>query len=193
MKTIPSFEGLRIVIERGTCRLALTAGVCLIMAVSAFADSKLISSGSPVRYLVPSDGSLGGTWRAPSFNDASWNRGTNGLGYEMTPGAFNASVIADSQFEFSAGGHQGENSWINGYYDKTGDDDGTYQATDFQPFPRADGPWSPTNFWAGSAWAWFNGNPPWDTIGAIDVHPNGINNGVEHWVIRRWVSTTTGA
>ena len=59
------------------------------------------------------------------------------------------------------------------------DADGTYSADDFQPFPRSNGAFAADNFWNGGAWAWFNGNPPWDTIGATDVHPNGINNAVE--------------
>src|SRR6185436_16617482 len=143
---------------------------------------------------VPTSGSLGGTWRNTSFNDSSWIHGSNGVGYEVTPGVFNASVIADSQGEWSTTGRPGENSWINGYYDMANDPDATYQATDFQPFPRSDGPYGPDNFWNGGSWDWFNGDPPWDTIGATDVHPNGVNQPQgEHWVIRRWVSTTSGA
>lgn len=169
----------------------LTAA-CTLIAASAIADTKLITDGAPLRYLVPRDGSLGGTWRGPGFNDSSWTAGQSGIGYEVNPGAYNASVIADSQGDFSTTGMQGANSWINGYYDKTADPDGTYQATDFQPFPRSSGPWGPDNFWAGGGWEWFNGDPPWDAIYAADVHPNGENNGVEHWVIRRWHSTVNG-
>jgi len=168
------------------------AAACTLIAVSAIADTKLVTDGSPLRYLVPRDGSLGGTWRNAGFNDSSWTAGQNGVGYEVDPGAYNASVIADSQGDFSTAGLQGANSWINGYYDKSADPDATYQATDFQPFPRADGPWSETNFWAGGGWEWFNGDPPWDALYAADVHPNGENNGVEHWVIRRWHSTVNG-
>jgi hypothetical protein len=168
------------------------AAAGVMVAASATADTKLVTDGSPARILVPADGNLGGTWRAPSFNDSSWIRGSNGVGYEVVPGAYNANVIADSRAEWSAAGRQGENHWINGYYDKTGDLDATYQATDFQPFPRSEGPFGPDNFWTGGAWDWFAGDPPWDTIGAIDVHPNGINNAVEHWVIRRWSSTAAG-
>ena len=172
----------------------LLIATCSLIAASALADTKLISNGSPARVLVPTDGSLGGTWRGVSFNDSSWIHGSNGVGYEVNPGAFNASVIADSQGEWSTSGRQGENSWINGYYDFASDPDTTYQATDFQPFPRSDGPYGSDNFWNGGSWDWFNGDPPWDTIGATDVHPNGVNQPQgEHWVIRRWVSTTSGA
>ena len=171
----------------------LSAAACTLMALSASADTKLVTDGAPLRYLVPRDGSLGGTWRAPGFNDSTWTAGQNGIGYEVNPGAYNASVIADSQGDFSTAGLQGANSWLNGYYNLSLDPDATYQANDFQPFPRSDGPWGPDNFWAGGGWEWFNGDPPWDSIYAADVHPNGINNGEEHWVIRRWHSTEAGA
>jgi hypothetical protein len=179
--------------QRSTSLILATA-TCAFLAASAFADTKLVTDGAPARILVPSDGNLGGTWRGTSFNDSSWMQGQNGVGYEVTPGAYNASVIADSRAEWSAGGWQGENSWINGYYDEAIDLDLTYQMSDFQPFPRSDGPFGPDNFWTGSAWDWFAGNPPWDTIGSVDVHPNGSNQpqGV-HWVIRRWSSTASGA
>ena len=67
-----------------------------------------------------------------------------------------------------------------------------FQANDFQPFPRSDGPWSPTNFWNGGAWDWHPDNVPWD-IGQAFIHPNGVNSGgMEHWSIRRWRSTVSG-
>src|SRR5437899_2083623 len=147
MKTTPSaLAGLRVLNQNPRFRLVLTAA-CALIAACALGDTKLITQGSRVRILVPSDGSLGTTWHAPSFDDSSWTAGNNGVGYEVTPGAFAATVIADSQAEFSTAGQQGANSWINGYYDKSNDPDGTYQATDFQPFPRGDGPWSAINFW----------------------------------------------
>ena len=63
----------------------------------------------------------------------------------------------------------------------------------FIPFLRNDGPPSPGNFWTGTLWDWFNGNPPWDEIGQTGLHPNGTNStGGEHWVIRRWVSQVSG-
>ncbi len=192
MNAIPVLSVCSRNLARRALQLSLIAGFCLA-AVGLFADTKLISNGSPARILVPADGSLGGTWRNRSFDDSSWLAGQNGVGYEVNPGAFTATVIADSQAEWSTAGRQGENSWINGYYDLANDTDGTYQETDFQPFPRSEGPFGPDNFWDGSAWDWFSGNPPWDFIAAADVHPNGVNQpqGI-HWVIRRWVSTTSG-
>jgi hypothetical protein len=168
------------------------SAACILMAASAFADTKLVTDGAPLRYLVPSNGDLGGTWRGAGFNDSSWQTGVNGIGYEVNPGSYSANVIADSQAEFSTLGRHGANGWVNGYYNLTGDSDATYQVTDFQPFPRSDGPHAADNFWNGGAWDWFNGNPPWDEIGAAAVHPNGINYSEEHWVIRRWHSTVAG-
>lgn len=171
----------------------MTAAACLLLAGSAVAETQLITTGSPVRFLVPTDGSLGGTWRSPSFNDSSWTPGQNGVGYEVTPGVYSARVIADSQSEWSSSGRQGENHWVNGYYNLTADADATYQQNDFQPFPRSEGPWSPLNFWDGGSWNWNPDFVPWDSIGQSAVHPNGINNGEEHWVIRRWHSTVNEA
>jgi hypothetical protein len=178
--------------------LAVTAGllssaVCAGLFVSpARAATSLVSIGSPVRILVPTDDSLGSNWRNTTFNDATWLAGTNGVGYETGPGGYTGRILADSQGDWSGAGVQGEDRWINGYYNKSQDADGIYQANNFQPFPRSDGPWSPINFWDGGSWNWNPDNVPWDTIGRVDVHPNGINNGDEHWVIRRWVSTYSG-
>ncbi|MCA9198829.1 MAG: lamin tail domain-containing protein, partial [Planctomycetales bacterium] len=38
----------------------------------------------PLKYLVPSDNSLGNSWTAPDFNDASWSDGTTGIGLETS-------------------------------------------------------------------------------------------------------------
>src|SRR5262245_28502215 len=78
----------------------LTAA-CTLITASTLADTKLITTGSPLKYYVPTNDSLGGAWRSPSFSDSSWASGQNGIGYEVEPGTFNASVIADSQGDFS--------------------------------------------------------------------------------------------
>jgi Big-like domain-containing protein/HYR domain-containing protein len=168
------------------------SAACTLIAASALADTKLITDGSALRYLVPTNPNLGDTWRGRVFNDASWTAGQNGIGYEVNPGSYNAAVIADSRAEFSTLGQQGESAWINGYYNQTLDPDGTYQATDFQPFPRSEGAQSAQNFWDGSGWNWFNADPPWTEIYSTAVHPNGVNYAEEHWAIRRWVSTVNG-
>src|SRR5688572_7285926 len=46
--------------------LFLTAA-CTLITANLPADTKLVTDGAPLRYLVPTDGSLGGTWRDPGF------------------------------------------------------------------------------------------------------------------------------
>jgi len=99
-------------------------------------------------------------------------------------------TVANSVSDFSD--TQGSNNWLYGYYNKTTDGDATYQASNFVAFPRAAGAWGVANYWTGTMWDWFNGNPPWTEISATGGHPNGSNNGNEHWAIRRWVSEVAG-
>jgi hypothetical protein len=101
-------------------------------------------------------------------------------------------VVADSVADWSTRGTQGEHNWFYGYYNKSADPDRTYQAGDFQAFPRDNGPPSASNFWDQEEWDWFSGNPPFDRIGQYWMMPNGTNSGAEHWVIRRWVSEISG-
>jgi hypothetical protein len=103
------------------------------------------------------------------------------------------SPVADSRNDWSTTGTQGHRGWTYGYYDKTADGSPGYQTSDFTAFPRlANAAFGSGNFWTGSAWDWFAGNPPWDFIGLIGSHPNGTNNAAEHWVIRRWTATVPG-
>ena len=102
------------------------------------------------------------------------------------------TVVADSIADWSFSGTQGEKNWYYGFYNRTTDAGGVYATNDFTLFPRAGGAWSANNYWDGSQYDWFNGNPPWDQIAQTACHPNGINNGAEHWVIRRWVSEVSG-
>jgi len=48
------------------------------------ATTSYVTSTSSLKYFVPTNNSLGLSWTAPGFNDASWSSGTNGLGYEST-------------------------------------------------------------------------------------------------------------
>ena len=100
--------------------------------------------------------------------------------------------VADSISDWSNSGTQGEKNWSYGYYNKTADGFPGYQATNFTVFPRDDGPFGDANFWTGQEWDWTLNGPPWDQIGQIFERPNGINNGAEHWVIRRWLSKVSG-
>ncbi|HON08973.1 MAG TPA: hypothetical protein PLW02_12825, partial [Verrucomicrobiota bacterium] len=98
--------------------------------------------------------------------------------------------IADSVAEYS--GTQGLNNWFYGYYNKSVDTNQTYEPQDFVQFPSSQGAYSSANFWTGSLWDWYNGNPPWTTLDSQGGHPNGSNNGNIHWAVRRWVSDTPG-
>ena len=102
------------------------------------------------------------------------------------------SVIADTIADWSLSGTQGERNWFYGYYNKTADLFSGYQTTNFTAFPRDDGPPGEANFWTGFDWDWTQTGPPLDQIGQIFSHPNGANNGAEHWVIRRWISKVSG-
>jgi hypothetical protein len=134
---------------------------------------------------------LGDSWTDSGFDDSTWTSAATGIGYASDTGETAAPVlIADSVADFS--GEQGLNNWFYGYYNKTRDLNGKYAASEFVQFARDQGPFGSANFWTGKDWDWFNGNPPWDEIGPTFMHPNGINNGEEHWAIRRWMNTFNG-
>src|SRR5213082_1610838 len=42
----------------------------------------LVTTNAPVQVLIPIDDSLGARWTLPDFDDSSWLRGTNGVGYD---------------------------------------------------------------------------------------------------------------
>lgn len=100
-----------------------------------------------------------------------------------------ADIVADSAAEFSE--NQGQDGWVNGYYDLGNDSDGTYSTDDFQIFEGPD--W----IWNGSKWDEANAdadNVPWTEIGPEAGHPNGPNSGgLTHYAVRRWVSDVSGS
>jgi hypothetical protein len=102
------------------------------------------------------------------------------------------AVVADSAADWSRTGTQGEKNWHYGYFRGGVELPPIYRATNFVAFPRASGPHSTNNFWDGAAWDWWNGDPPFDEIGQVVMHPNGYNNNDIHWVIRRWISEVSG-
>jgi hypothetical protein len=108
--------------------------------------------------------------------------------------AAGAAVVADTVADWSVSGTQGEKNWSYGYFNAT--TGGAYATAKFTPFPSAAGPYSSVNFWNGEAWKWFQGDPPFDTIGQIESRPNvfttGGTNAHQHWVIRRWLSEVSG-
>lgn len=98
-----------------------------------------------------------------------------------------AEVIADSREEFSS--QQGQNGWYGGYRNVTLDGKTIdYDAeADFIAFDDS--------LWMGSAWDLDlgAGGAPWTILAQETLHPNGNNNGEEHWTIRRWMATELSA
>ena len=94
-----------------------------------------------------------------------------------------AEVVADSSADFNRDGEQGAGGWSYGYRLVEDDDDReNYDPTEsFILFDEDDG-W----LWTGAKWDWGGGNVPWTEVSASGGHPNGTNNGAEHWVVRRW-------
>lgn len=50
--------------------------------------NQISSPSATARYFVPQNNTLGTTWTAPNFDDASWQLGTAGLGYQQTVPGF---------------------------------------------------------------------------------------------------------
>ena len=110
-----------------------------------------------------------------------------------------AIVIADSVAEFS--GVQGQSNWFYGYWDRTLDADGVFDASaDFQLMSQyIAGP--SINFGSQAdthAPAWFvQDGSYWTALWRDGGHPNGTNGNhgrlpFEHWTTRRWVSEVSG-
>ncbi|MGK0187298.1 MAG: hypothetical protein ACI9R3_003085 [Verrucomicrobiales bacterium] len=105
-------------------------------------------------------------------------------------------VIANSSADYS--GVQGQDGWFFGYRNYTLDGEMTdYNPTDdFIAFTggsdNADEWDGEDQQWAGTQWDLETAaSGPWTALGAEGAHPNGENNGEEHWAIRRWVSDVT--
>lgn len=102
-----------------------------------------------------------------------------------------ADTIADSIAEFS--GVQGQNGWFNGYRIYLDGEPADYDpVTGFTAYPGGTdaGTWDGfSQTWTGSVWDLNTAEAaPWTSQGAQSLHPNGSNNGEEHWNIRRWVA-----
>ena len=123
-----------------------------------------MNTNSPSRVLVTSIAALLAAASVPSL-------------FADTVTVNNSETIASSVYEFS--NEQGFHGWTYGYYNLTADGDATYQTTDFIPLPVS-----------GAGYA-LGGNPPWTSIAdGLSGHPNGSNNGAEHWAIRRYTVGT---
>jgi len=101
-------------------------------------------------------------------------------------------VIADTIRDFS--GVQGQDGMYYGYRNYTLDGGGESFDPDlgFIPFlgGAGQGGWVfGVQEWTGGAWDLQTAaQGPWTYMASVDVHPNGTNNGEEHWVTRRWVA-----
>ena len=118
----------------------------------------------------------------PEGIDGTRADGSDGSAYRLTITDNPPPIppLADSFDDWSTTGTQGEKNWFNGYYNRSEDADGDYQAEDFIAFSAAQ--------WNGSGYA-LGGNPPWTNLGQGDTHPNSTTNGAEHWTIRRFVAS----
>ena len=107
-----------------------------------------------------------------------------------------SAVVADSYSDWSDSGVQGVGGWSYGFWVRTNTST-AYAASFFTPFPSGTGPQSSANFWEGAQWKWFNGDPPFDTLGQILCRPSQSSgdspDALQHWVIRRWVSEISGS
>ena len=154
----------------------------------------LISNNALAQVWVPKDDALGTAWTGLDFDDSSWLTAQTGLGFETdgrTP--FLPATVANSTNQFS--GTQGQDGWFYGYWDRKNDADGVYAPAEFLAFPNDGGAFSVNNFWTGSAWDWFGGNPPFTELTRTSgqpTAPNGNPASADHWVIRRYVSTQAG-
>ena len=155
-----------------------------------FAQNALLNSASYTVTVPVNIGSRIDFALDPKTNDFCDGAGFTAVLETSNPGDI---VIANSVTDWSTTGTQGENNWTYGYYNRTADAGGVYAAGDFIPFPRSNAAFGTGNYWTGTIWDFPAGNPPWGEIGQTGMHPNGINNGAEHWMIRRWASEVSGA
>jgi hypothetical protein len=109
-------------------------------------------------------------------------------------------MVADSVSGFS--GKQGANGWSYGYWDRTADTDTGYgQTTDFQLLRHfgsdpINGLSSRSDFTTGKLWILQDGLY-YTALWAEGASANGTTKlarqaKVEHWAVRRWVSTVNG-
>ena len=149
----------------------------------------LVGADTPVRYRLPSDDTVDGIWTDSEYDDARWAEGRFPIGFDTTPLADRGKKLTDSEDDWSWDGEQGARGWSYGYWNRSADVDDRYAPDEFIPFPNQGDEYGPNQFWNDSGWVWFEGEPPWTSIHRRNMHPNGVNNGAEHWPIRRWENT----
>ncbi|MSU36031.1 MAG: hypothetical protein EXS36_13200 [Pedosphaera sp.] len=150
----------------------------------------LIAPRATARLRIPTLADAGQEWWFPEFEDVTWASAALPVGYFEPEHTNELSQLANSIADFSD--QQEHNGWQYGYFNKTGDGDGTYRAPDFIGFQRSENPVGPLNHWDGEFWRLALAGPPFTQLGASRMRPNGTSNGSEHWPIRRWKSPIAG-
>jgi hypothetical protein len=167
----------------------------------AIARTVLVATGGQARYRVPSGTNPPAGWAEKGFDDsgAQWVPAVTGIGFDVSAGYETPATgeelgtpVAESVADWSVTGVQGAGGWTYGYWNRTTDPDHQYASTEFVPFPRDGSGFGPTDYWNGAMYDWYNGNPPWTSIGQEYAHPAGANNGAEHWAIRRYAAEVAG-
>jgi len=111
--------------------------------------------------------------------------------------------IADSELDWSRTGTQGERGWFYGYYNRTLDEDRSYDGDDFVPFVNTVGDFGGEVAFDGNHWSGFDWRfsvdaaarrGPWTSLARRQVYPNGVSSSPaeEHCPVRRWVSDRSG-
>jgi len=66
-------------------------------------NQTVVTTSSPARVLIPSNGGDGTNWTTPGYNDSAWTLGTNGVGYgttNATAADYGATVLPTSPVGF---------------------------------------------------------------------------------------------
>ncbi len=152
-------------------------------------DSDGLRDGDEVNSTPPTDPNLVDT-DGDSYSDFDERfYGSNATLNSDTPLSL---LVADSVADFS--GVQGQGGWEYGYRNLTqsGISASYNPVADFIPFAGGSGvgdSWAggaaSTQHWRGDRWD-LQDNAPWTELTATGSHPNGVNNGAEHWTVRRW-------
>jgi len=86
-------------LRRGVPCATIAVWVGLATLGSAAAETVLVDSTTPVRYLANlADPGIDGAWTAPAFDDSAWSIGLLGVGYDTNPGGsvqWIASVVPE--------------------------------------------------------------------------------------------------
>jgi hypothetical protein len=154
-------------------------------------------------------GPTGPTGNRTDGSDGSFNRLT--ISKDIPAGARQHPQvkIAHSIDDWSTTGTQGENGWVNGYYDVRADavtsgGNGQYEVGELVPFLNdgtnviapANVDWvNSPNHWSGSSWDLVVNGPPWTQVAQESGHPAATANNAAnpiHWAVRRWVSDHDG-